>query len=243
MSEAKPPKTKSDSDRILEVASVDFHEAENLLVENPDLITLKDANNRLVLHWAALMGKERLVEFLLQQDQGSIDVEDDSGATPLILATLKGASPICAQLISKGANVNHQNKNGHNATKYAGSKNHKDILKLLLEHGGDANARDHIGETSIHRVASMENAECLRLILEHSLTPVQINVQNKEGNTALHLACEALDSSCAILLIDHGATIDVLNKVEQTPLDVCKPSLRKVLQEKLASRDGNMQTD
>lgn len=243
MSEVKQPKKKTDCDLVLEVASVDFHEAENLLLEDPRLVTLKDKNNRLILHWAAVMGKERLVELLLQHERCPIDDEDDSGATPLILATLKGAHTICAQLLDKGANVNHQNKNGHNATKYAGSKNHKDVLKLLLEHGGDVNAKDHIGETPIHRVASMENTECLRLMLEHALMPVQINSQNKEGNTALHLACEATDSSCAILLIDHRAATDILNKEEQTPLDICKPGLRRVLQEKLVSRDGHTQTD
>lgn len=231
MAENKVKKTVND--RVLEVASVDFVDAENLLLEDPSLYTLRDDNNRCVLHWAALMGKERLVEHLLLHKDCEVDAEDDSGASALILATLKGALSICVHLLDHGANVNHQNKNGHNATKYAGSKNHQQVLELLLNRGGDVNARDNVGETPLHRVASTENAECLRLILAHATMSVQLDMQNSEGNTALHLACESPNASCALLLIDHGASADVLNKAEQTPLDVCKPPLRKVLLAKL----------
>lgn len=233
MEDAKVKKTLND--QILEVASVDFHEAENLLLEDPRLYTLKDDNNRLVLHWAAVMGRERLVQLLLNHKDCELDVEDDSGATPLLLATLKGSYPVCLQLLDRGANVNHRNKNGHSSTKYAGSKNHQRILQLLLERGGDVNARDNIGETPLHRVASMENAECLRLILDHATMPIQIDLQNSEGNTALHLSCEATDATCALMLIDRGASTDILNKAKLSPLDVCKPNLRKVLLEKLGA--------
>jgi len=238
MAEVKAAKKKTDSELILEVASVDYNDAENLLAEQPQLLTLKDQNARSVLHWAALQGKERLVNYVLTHEQCPVDEEDDTGATPLILATMKGSLAICKQLLDRGAKVNHENKNGHNPTKYAGSKNHKDVLQLLLARGGDVNARDHIGETPVHRVASMEHVECLRLMLEEAIIPVQVDSQNKEGNTALHLACEAVDAACALLLIDHGAQANVINKAEQSPLDVCKPNLRKVVREKLLARDG-----
>lgn len=238
MSNAKPAKKKTDCDLILEVASIDFIEAENRLLEEPRLLTLKDKNSRLVLHWAAVMGKERLVKLLLDIGVANIDDEDDSGATPLLLATLKGSITICLLLLDNEANVNHQNKNGHNAVKYAGSKNHKDVLQLLLERGGDPNARDNIGDTALHRVASMEHTECLRMILDNTVVPVQINAQNSQGNTALHLACENVDTSCAILLIDRGANAEILNKDEETPLDVSKPNMRRIFREKLAVRDG-----
>lgn len=243
MSDVPAAKKKTVCELILEVASVDFHDAENLLVEQPQLLTLKDKNDRTVFHWAALLGKERLVEYLLKHEQCSIDGEDDTGATPLILAAMKGSPSICKLLIDRGAQINHENKNGHNATKYASSKNHKDVLQVLLEHGGNVNAQDHIGETPVHRVASMENVECLRLLLEHATMPVLVNLQSKQGNTPLHLACEAVDAACALLLIDHGASADILNKAEQSPLDICKPHLRKVIREKLLARDGPTATN
>lgn len=231
--EPGPRKSKSINDQVLEVASVDFNEAEELLSENPNLYTQNDDNQRGLLHWAAVLGKERLVDLLLRQHKFNIDDEDDTGATALTLAALKGSHEICQQLLDHGADVNHQNKNGHNAVQYAGSKNHQQVLLLLLERGGDVNARDHLGETALHRVASMENAECLRLMLEHATMPVQINLQNKEGNTALHLACEATDAACALLLIDHGASIELENKAELIPLQMCRSPVNNALRDKL----------
>lgn len=77
----------------------------------------------------------------------------------------------------------------------------------------------------------MEHHECLRILLTHpkSSKSILINAQNKLGNTALHLACENDDATSALLLIDHGASIKISNKEESTPLDVCKPYLRRKL--------------
>lgn len=103
------------SDTLMQIASDDFVEAESKISENTNLVTQKDANHRSILHWASVMGKERLVEFLLTFQQCQIDEPDDTGkvqmyllvvcliliqmsflgATPLILATLNGSIPIC----------------------------------------------------------------------------------------------------------------------------------------------------
>ncbi|XP_055316311.1 26S proteasome non-ATPase regulatory subunit 10-like [Sitodiplosis mosellana] len=218
---------------LMQIASEDFVESESKILEDTSLVTQKDANHRTILHWAAVMGKERLVEFLLKFKDSPFDEPDDTDATPLILATLKGSLPICRMLIDRGANVNHRNSNGHTPIKYAGSKNHKDLLSYLLDHGGDPNVRDHIGDTPLHRVASMEHHECLRILLTHpkSSPIILINAQNNLGNTPLHLACEGDDATGAILLIDAGASTEICNKEKASPLDVCKPPLRRKLME------------
>lgn len=186
------------------------------------------------------MGKERLVEFLLQFQQCPIDEPDDTGATPLILATLKGSMPICKMLIERGANINHRNLNGHTPVKYAGSKNHKELLKYLLDCDGiDANASDQLRETPLHRVASMGHHDCLRILLTHPNTSktISIDAQNLRGETPLHLACECDDLISAKLLLNSGASTDILNKEKLSPLDVCKPSLRRKLTEQQNSTD------
>lgn len=223
-------------DLLMQLASEDFIEAESKISEDTSLVTQKDANHRLVLHWAAVLGKERLVAFLLKFQQCPIDEADDTGATPLILATLKGSLAICKMLIERGANVNHRNMNGHTPVKYAGSKNHKELLAYLLDCKADCNARDQIGDTPLHRVASMEHHDCLTILLTHpnSSKIISIDAQNNLGNTPLHLACECDDLTGALMLIKHGASIQVKNKEEATPLDVCKPHLRRKIQDHLA---------
>lgn len=228
-------RTPSNSDLLMNIAADDFHVAESKIMENVNLITQKDSNQRTILHWACVLGKERLVEFLLKFRECAFDEPDDTGATPLLLATLKGSLPICKWLVEKGANVNHANSNGHNAVKYAGSKNHRELLAYLLDAGGDVNAADHIGDTPLHRVASMEHSDCLRILLTHPVSSkvININGQNKQGNTALHLACENMDPTCAFILIDQGASVEILNKHKCSPLDVCQPNMRRQILNKL----------
>lgn len=36
---------------LLKIAELDFNEFENMIVENPNLITTKDVNDRLLIHW------------------------------------------------------------------------------------------------------------------------------------------------------------------------------------------------
>lgn len=138
-------------------------------------------------------------------------------------------------LIERGASVNKKNNNGHSAVKYAGSKNHRDILTYLLDCKGDPNSRDQILETPLHRVASMERHECLRILLTHPLASktISIDAQNSAGNTALHLALECDDLTAAIMLCDHGASTEIQNKVKETPLDVAKPITRRKITEHL----------
>lgn len=225
-------------DNLMQIASEDFIEAESKILENTSLVTQKDSNCRNLLHWAAVMGKERLVEFLLKFQECSVDEADDTGATPLILATLKGSLPICKMLIERGANVNKQNNNGHTPVKYAGSKNQREILMYLLDCGGNPNLRDQLSETAIHRVASMERHECLRILLTHPLASktISIDAQNSAGNTALHLALECDDLTAAQMLSDHGASTEIQNKAKETPLDVCKPIIRRKFTEYLQNK-------
>lgn len=113
-------------------------------------------------------------------------------------------------------------------------------LFIGLDCGGDPNARDQIGDTPLHRVASMEQNECLRILLTHPKSSgiISIDAQNKQGNTALHLACENDDANSALLLIDHGASVEIQNKEELTPLQVCKSYLRRKLTDHLQTKSS-----
>lgn len=143
-------------------------------------------------------------------------------------------------LIVRGANVNKSNNNGHTPVKYAGSKNHREILAYLLDCKGDPNARDQISETPLHRISSLQRHECLHIILTHPLAgkAISIDAQNNAGNSALHLALECDDLTAAIMLCDHGASTEIQNKAKETPLDVSKPATRRKLTEHLQKKSS-----
>ena len=204
-------------------------------------------NQRSLLHWTVLSGRDRLFEYLGKTliKSGELDkfinMEDDTKATPLILAVLGGNIEIVRHLLNHGAEINHRNYQGHSALQYACSKGKKDIVELLLERKADVNIIDKRGDSCLHRVSSQGRDDILGLLLKHPELKV-INAQNSEGNTALHIACEDDQAVCVNLLLDTpGIDYKLENKAEKTILDVCKPPLRRRIIEKLKLGDGDAQ--
>ncbi|XP_063705698.1 26S proteasome non-ATPase regulatory subunit 10-like [Culicoides brevitarsis] len=215
----------------------DYYVLEEAVKENPKILTHKDSNDRLLHHWAALGGRDRLLEHLYSLSNApDIDVEDDTKATPLILATLKGSLPCVKFLVSKGANVNAKNWQGHSPFQYACSKGHKDIVEFLLTAGADPNVRDDRNDVPLHRLASLGRTEIMKLLFDWK-GKLDVNVQNKEGSTPLHLACEDEQIQCAMMLLEKGANVEIQNKEKKTPLDLCKPGLRRQIKTKLGIAD------
>ncbi|WP_339045351.1 ankyrin repeat domain-containing protein [Candidatus Mesenet endosymbiont of Agriotes lineatus] len=70
-------------------------------------------------------------------------------------------------LISKGADVNAKDKNGHTPLYVAIYKNNVDIAKLLISNGADINAKDNSGNTLL-QVASEEGNEEMVTLLEEA---------------------------------------------------------------------------
>jgi len=73
--------------------------------EHLRLLKEVDVNNRLLLHWAALGGHDRLVRYLLENGQPE-DSRDDMQTTPLILAASGGRIDIVKTLIEYGVDIN-----------------------------------------------------------------------------------------------------------------------------------------
>lgn len=98
----------------------------------------------------------------------------------------------------------------------------------LLENDADVNITDIRGATPLHRAASKGNLGVVKLLLENN-DKLKVNVRDVYGNTPLHLACEEDRQEEAKLLVQNGASLETKNKEEKTPLDLCTPSLARVL--------------
>lgn len=216
---------------MLKLLELDFDSFKDKIDESPKLHLQKDTNERTLLHWTSLNGRKEFVDYLVTLKGVEIDSGDDTNATPLILAVLKGNVDIVKVLLDHGANINHQNNQGHSPLQYACSKGWSDVVGLLLERGSDVDIRDRRGDTSLHRLASLGRLELLKLLLNRSPKPL-LDVQNAEGNTAMHIACEDNEVSCALLLLDHGASVDIENRDKKSPFDLAKSGLRQTINEK-----------
>lgn len=200
-----------------------------------------------MLHWAALSGNVKLVEYLLEKNS-PVDANDDTESTPLILASSSGRTEIVKLLISKGANVNHTTNQGHSSLQYSCSKGWNEvqlstnnlyrvlthllklfqIVEILLDNFADINVVDIRGATPLHRAASKGNLLTVKTLLKYK-DKLKIDHRDNYGNTALHLACEEDRQDEAKLLVEHGASLEILNLEQKTPLDLCSRTLLKVV--------------
>ena len=80
-----------------------------------------------------------------------VDIKDDAGWTPLIIASSAGHMDIVQMLIEKGAKVNEVTDEGRSPLLYAASKGRENIASFLMSHGADPNKGDKLGATPLHR--------------------------------------------------------------------------------------------
>lgn len=78
-----------------------------------------DANKVTPLHWAACHGSEEAVAYLLTLDEVKINLQDNEGQTPLLLATSYGNTKIVRRLLIAGANRSITNLEGKTAIQIA----------------------------------------------------------------------------------------------------------------------------
>jgi palmitoyltransferase len=62
------------------------------------------------LHWAAYLNCEQVVAYILSETVATINLKDNDGNTPLMVAVIYGNTRIVRRLLMKGANRYIKNK-------------------------------------------------------------------------------------------------------------------------------------
>ncbi len=104
------------------------------------------------------------------------------------------------------------------------------LFQLLLQHNGNPVFVNLRQENAAHSVCLSNTvpelrAEILELILSwHKLSaakdPIDIHAMDFDGNTSLHLAAQNGLLGCIDILLKHGASMGVLNKQGNTPVNM-----------------------
>ncbi|KAF8982844.1 hypothetical protein BGZ46_000480 [Entomortierella lignicola] len=87
----------------------------------------------------------------------------------------------------------------------------------------DVNFTDAVGNSALHHAARSGSTECLEILLYYD--GLNVNIANRlEGDTPLHKAAAYEVPEVALrmveALVNHGASLNVLNKLKQKPIDV-----------------------
>jgi ankyrin repeat protein len=161
------------------------------------------------LHKAAREGRIDDVKALLAAG-ASVDERDPStGATALCVAAASGQNEVVKLLLSLGADVNAESKDGDTALMWAAQSPQSPILKLLLEKGAKVNARNKIGRTALLFALGAEDIRNTTDLLENGADP-NIALAAAHGTTPL-IAVAAIPGPAGLalvrVLLEHGADV------------------------------------
>ncbi|MEL7534582.1 MAG: ankyrin repeat domain-containing protein [Bacteroidota bacterium] len=103
------------------------------------------------IHEGAFLGDLSLVQAHIAAGT-DLNIGDDFGSSPLIIATTFGKTAVAKQLIAAGADVNFKGADGGTALHGAAFYCRTEILEALLAKGAELNVRNQYGATALESV-------------------------------------------------------------------------------------------
>ena len=160
------------------------------------------------------------IEQLIQQG-ANVQVQDQDGRTPLMIATYNHDVQSAQKLIEAGADVNIQDHMLNSPFLYAGAEGYLDILKLTIQAGADPSITNRYGGTALIPASEHGYVEVVQELLTQ--TSIDVNHVNRLGWTALLEAIILNDGNerqqeTIELLIRHGADVNLADGEGVSPL-------------------------
>ncbi|XP_010278142.1 PREDICTED: uncharacterized protein LOC104612428 [Nelumbo nucifera] len=167
--------------------------------------SVKDANKRGAIHFAAREGKTEICKYLLEELKLDVDTKDEDGETPLLHAARQGHTAIAKYLVEHGADPSISSDLGATALHQAAGTGNIELLRLLLSKGVDINSQSDAG-TPLIWAAGHGQQDSVKVLLEHHADP---NAETDDGITPLLSSVAAGSLSCLELLIQGGANANI----------------------------------
>ena len=158
----------------------------SLIAHNCD-INAKDADGCTALHHIARTASG--VESILLDATCLVDVQDNNGNTPLILAAIEGFDEVIRRLILRGANANLVNNFGKAALHYLAMKNHWQAIHIIAASRADVNVTTRRGKTPLWYAVNNNRPEAVKTLLIANCTPEVVTI-----------GCDAIPSPVEVAL-------------------------------------------
>lgn len=168
-----------------------------------DLVRNRDNEGKTPLHWAAVTGRTKLLETLIEAG-ADLDARDLYGVPAVGLAIEMGSSECVTHLLHKGAEIWLQEGSWSGSTIlnfaiFADPEDPKSMLSFLLS-------------------ADLDEEEQPRFARFHD--EAVLNAQDQQnGDTVLHRAAACGDCEGVFSLVRAGASLDVTNSQGRVPFE------------------------
>lgn len=167
--------------------------------------SIKDANKRGALHFAAREGKTEVCKYLVEELKLDVNTKDEDGETPLIHAARQGHTSTAKYLIEHGANPALSSELGATALHHVAGIGNIELMEVLLSTGVEVDSQSDAG-TPLVWAAGHGQQDALKLLLKHKADP---NIETDDGITPLLSAVAAGSLPCLELLIQAGAKVNI----------------------------------
>ncbi|MBP6017915.1 MAG: ankyrin repeat domain-containing protein [Burkholderiaceae bacterium] len=170
----------------------------------------------------------------------AVDVRDELGNTPLLLATDRDHVDVARALINAGADVNAQNRIHDSAYLLAGAQGRLAILTLTLSHGADLKSTNRYGGTALIPACERGHIEVVKVLLQAGVDP---NHVNKLGWTCLLEAILLSNGGPAhqeivALVIAGGADVNLTDGNGVSPLQHARQRGQTVIADMLVAANA-----
>ena len=143
----------------------------------------------------ALIDKERLLRFstigdiekvtAILKKGANVNVADEQGRTPLILASEQGHLDIVQSLLRAEADIHAIDKRGHNALLIATDNGHFPVVNWLLNANGNSNTQDKNGNTPLILATQKRDQKLVMALLTHG---ADVEIKNINDRSAIQIA-------------------------------------------------------
>lgn len=207
-----------------------------ILESDPDLLDVRDANDRTPLMQALFSRQVAVFKYLLEKG-ADVNAANKDGFTLLHFAVFSAQKELVEMLIAKGAPLD-ANANVIAATPLdlAISGRHLDIVKLLITKGAALDLKDKKGFTPLMKAISTGQADMVQVLVDKGAS---LNEKDEMGSTPLLLAALTGQKILAEWLVEKGADVNAMNALGGTPASVAFREGHRDIADMLIAKGAN----
>lgn len=154
---------------------------------------------------AAGQGHVECLKILAKKEDANLDMQDKSGRTALMWASLSLQTRSVQALLHRKARTEIPAHNGDTALHTAAYRGHIEAVRLLLDAGAKPGVPNHERRTPLHDAAAEGQIEIVQLLANKG---VQLESRDKHDSTPLHLAAFKGQVQAVRLLAGKGVDLD-----------------------------------
>lgn len=136
------------------------------------------------------------MKVFFERNANCVNEVNDSGFSPLILASYRGNFEVAKYLITIIKDVNYKSPEG-TALMAAVMRNNVELIQLLIDKNANLDVTSKTGVTALMLATQFKNVEIVKILLQHKANKL---LKDDDGKTAFEYAVNTNDDTIIQLL-------------------------------------------